>query len=530
VKVVSNLKIDETRVPQDGRFRATLLDREVDFRVATFPTPLGEKVAIRVLDPTQGVRRYSDLGLEGKNDTLLREGIGKPYGMILVTGPTGSGKTTTLYALLGELNKESVNIVSLEDPVEYFVPRNEPPINSVFTRGLTIGDTPTVISRMAGSTAHNFGRLQQIFGVLILLLALAMYFQYDTIISNKLTAFFPQSTLEEKLVGNTDKSYTQEDSFKKYDKDGDNGEEQAKPNNIMEKIAFSNYGQAPEFTGISTWLNSEPLMMKDLKGKVVLVDFWTYSCINCIRTLPYVTKWYDTYKDQGFVVIGVHTPEFAFEKVTSNVETAIKRFGINYPVAQDNDFGTWNAYKNQYWPAEYLIDQNGQIVYEHFGEGNYDHTENAIRQLLGNNKPVGENNGQDLSKISSPEMYFELSRLQYLSGDQKPSTNFYNYQLPLKLAVNNFALEGSWKFDSEKAITGGPAKLRLHFKSGKVFMVAASKKEMTVKITVDGKPQPDVKIQMSQLYPLFDSTDYSEHTIDIEIPEAGFEAFTFTFG
>ncbi len=141
-------------------------------------------------------------------------------------------------------------------------------------------------------------------------------------------------------------------------------------------------GKAPEFTGIDHWLNSPPLSMRELRGKVVLVDFWTYSCINCINTLPYVKQWHEKYKDQGLVVVGVHTPEFAFEKSTANVQEAIKRFGIGYPVAQDNAYATWSAFRNQYWPATYLIDAQGRIVYHHYGEGNYAETEAVIQKLL----------------------------------------------------------------------------------------------------------------------------------------------------
>jgi thiol-disulfide isomerase/thioredoxin len=146
--------------------------------------------------------------------------------------------------------------------------------------------------------------------------------------------------------------------------------------------AVADQGAAPEFTGIDHWLNSPPLSMRELRGKVVLVDFWTYSCINCINTLPYVKQWHQKYKDQGLVVVGVHTPEFAFEKSTANVQEAIKRFDIRYPVAQDNAYATWSAYHNQYWPATYLIDAQGRIVYQHFGEGNYAETEAVIQKLL----------------------------------------------------------------------------------------------------------------------------------------------------
>jgi thiol-disulfide isomerase/thioredoxin len=139
---------------------------------------------------------------------------------------------------------------------------------------------------------------------------------------------------------------------------------------------------APAFAGIDTWLNSPPLTMPQLRGKVVLVDFWTYSCINCVRTLPYVKSWYAKYKNQGLVVVGIHTPEYPFERSTANVTAALKRFDIRYPVAQDNRYATWDAFRNQYWPATYLIDKSGRIVYTHFGEGQYDETEAAIRRLL----------------------------------------------------------------------------------------------------------------------------------------------------
>jgi thiol-disulfide isomerase/thioredoxin len=143
------------------------------------------------------------------------------------------------------------------------------------------------------------------------------------------------------------------------------------------------YGPAPEFAGIEHWLNSDPLSLADLRGKVVLVDFWTYSCINCLRTLPYVTRWYEKFRERGLVVVGVHTPEFGYEKLTRNVQTAIGRFGITYPVAQDNQYTTWKAFDNEYWPATYLIDRNGHVVLKHVGEGEYEETERAIEALLG---------------------------------------------------------------------------------------------------------------------------------------------------
>jgi len=150
--------------------------------------------------------------------------------------------------------------------------------------------------------------------------------------------------------------------------------------------AMYDYGPAPELTGIEAWLNSEALSIEGLRGKVVLIDFWTYSCINCLRTLPYVARWHDRFRERGLVVIGVHTPEFGFEKPTRNVRTAMTRHGVKYPVAQDNRYATWNAYENQYWPAVYLIDRRGHVMLKHAGEGAYDDIERAIEILLRDNK------------------------------------------------------------------------------------------------------------------------------------------------
>ena len=150
----------------------------------------------------------------------------------------------------------------------------------------------------------------------------------------------------------------------------------------IQAAKLPDFGAAPEFTGIERWLNSEALTLAQLRGRVVLVDFWTYACINCIRTLPHVNRWAELYTPQGLTVVGVHTPEFPFERTTRNVEVAMRRHGVKHPVAQDNRYGTWKAYSNQYWPATYLIDAQGRIRYKHFGEGEYERTESVIRTLL----------------------------------------------------------------------------------------------------------------------------------------------------
>jgi thiol-disulfide isomerase/thioredoxin len=288
---------------------------------------------------------------------------------------------------------------------------------------------------------------------------------------------------------------------------------------------------APAFTGIAGWLNSPPLTMAGLRGHVVLVDFWAYSCINCLRTLPFLIRFQNDYKDRGLVVIGVHAPEFKFEHDPRNVAAAITRFGINYPVALDNDLMTWNAFGNEYWPTEYLIDRQGRIVYTHIGEGNYGETENEIRKLLDAGPAVGPEPGMDLRRIGSPEMYFGLDRVENLTNAQAAQPGVHLYTAPAELKLNNFALNGLWDISGQQAtLMRDGGQIRLHCHSGRVFMVASSTTPIMLGVTVDGKRQPPVHVQESRLYTLFDSDAYRDHMVTIDIPKAGFSAFTFTFG
>ncbi len=366
-----------------------------------------------------------------------------------------------------------------------------------------------VTTRVRG-IAKYATRLQQVFGVILILLAVAIYFQYDT----KL-----QSALLDKIPGIGTK-------LEQSIQDKLNNTQQA------EDADLKNLGPAPEFSGITNWLNTDkPLTLQDLKGKVVLIDFWTYSCINCIRTLPYVTKWYDTYKDQGFVVIGVHTPEFAFEKETDNVAKAIKQFGIHYPVAQDNNYGTWTAYNNHYWPAHYLLNKDGAIVETHFGEGNYDKTEEAIQQLLGMHGPLTEVKTDGPGKAKTPETYFGYSRQEFLSNGRKDQAGVQDFVIPNYLAPNKFALGGTWDIQPEKIVLAkNNGTIKLHFNAGKVHLVAASPKAQSITVRVDNYPARVINIQDASLYTLFDTEDYGDHVLEITIPEAGFEGYTFTFG
>ncbi|MGA7440319.1 MAG: thioredoxin family protein [Luteibacter sp.] len=293
---------------------------------------------------------------------------------------------------------------------------------------------------------------------------------------------------------------------------------------------------APEFTGIAAWQNSKPLKMSQLRGKVVLIDFWAYSCINCLRTLPHVTRWYDQYKDKGLVVVGVHSPEFPFEKQEGNVRDAIKKFNIHYPVAQDNDLATWDAWDNQYWPAEYLVDQRGNVVAHHFGEGNYMEMENAIRTLLGlprlaDAKAEMDKDAPDFTQLGSPEMYFGSDRSQNNASPEGARTGTRDFTAPSRLELNQFALVGRWEIGRQNAsLVGASGEIRLHFKAKKVHMVASANDPVTIEIAVDGKPQAPITVQASQLYTLFEGDGYKDHVLTIKVPKANFHAFTFTFG
>jgi len=302
---------------------------------------------------------------------------------------------------------------------------------------------------------------------------------------------------------------------------------------------------APPLIGITTWINSPPLTMESLRGKVVLIDFWTYSCINCLRTLPYLKSWYAKYHDQGLVIIGVHAPEFDFEKNVENVKNAVKKLGIVYPVALDNDFITWRAYQNQYWPAHYLTDKQGQVVYQHFGEGDYDATENNIRVLLGLTQQTerGANLSSTFATLT-PETYLGYARADHFASPESMGEDRVTlYTFPATLRQDQWALRGSWKIFSDRAVAVGQnTGLQLHFRAAKVFMVMGSAQGLVVpvRILLNGKPLLQgqgkdvhggrVPVSQATLYEIVQLTKVQDGLLDI-IPETpGLEIYTFTFG
>src|SRR5262249_47967550 len=266
-------------------------------------------------------------------------------------------------------------------------------------------------------------------------------------------------------------------------------------------------GPFPDLSGSVAWLNSAPLSTKSLRGKVVLIDFWTYSCINCLRALPYVESWATKYKDAGLVVIGVHTPEFAFEKERSNVEKAVRDLKITYPVAIDSDYDIWQAFNNQYWPAHYFIDAKGRIRYHHFGEGNYEESERVIQELLKENGATGlpgealsvSGNGTEAapgSDVSSPETYVGYKRTEHFASTESIAHDKKKvYTAQPRLTLNQWALNGAWKVTPESGLEDTPtAKIAFRFHARDLHLVLGPVKDgkpLRFKVTLDGTPPGD---------------------------------------
>jgi cytochrome c biogenesis protein CcdA/thiol-disulfide isomerase/thioredoxin len=286
-------------------------------------------------------------------------------------------------------------------------------------------------------------------------------------------------------------------------------------------------GEAPEFAGVTRWLNSPPLTLTGLRGKVVLIDFWTYTCINCLRTLPYLRAWDDRYRDRGLTIVGVHTPEFEFEKDAGNVRDAIARSRLRYPVAQDNDYGTWNAWGNRYWPAKYLIDAQGQVRYVHFGEGDYDETEAAIRSLLEDPGPRAGRQPGEVPGDATPETYLGVARAQ--GWVTPPRSGVHEYPGARTLAPDRFALKGRWRVNDESAEAVDRATLtaRVHGKS--VYLVLGSAEPGQVTVFVDGRHERTVTVDGQRLHELMRRPRAGEHRLRLEF-EPGVAGYAFTFG
>jgi cytochrome c biogenesis protein CcdA/thiol-disulfide isomerase/thioredoxin len=288
------------------------------------------------------------------------------------------------------------------------------------------------------------------------------------------------------------------------------------------------YGAAPPLHADGAWINSTPRTLQQLRGKVVLIDFWTYSCINCLRTLPHLKAWDAAYRRTGLVIIGVHTPEFAFEHVTSNVRSAVKRLGIHYAVMQDNRYRTWDDYANQYWPAEYLIDRQGRIRYTDFGEGHYDKTEAAIRQLLGDSGTHARSVADVTpTGLLTPESYLGYARLQNYVGRNPLPNRFADYTFPATIPQNTLAYDGRWRVGAEAITAGTGAKLRLRFQASNVYLVMGG--HGTVQAFIDGKPAGTIPVDAQRLYTVRASKHPMLGLLELRF-SPGVEAYSFTFG
>jgi len=299
----------------------------------------------------------------------------------------------------------------------------------------------------------------------------------------------------------------------------------------LDKVPLKDYGAAPDVHDISAWVNSRPLSLKSLRGKVVLVDFWTYSCINCLRTLPYLKSWDERYRSRGLVIVGVHTPEFAFEHDLGNVRAAVKRLNVRYPVALDNDYGTWNAYGNNYWPADYLVDQAGHVRDVHFGEGGYSQTDHDIRLLLAAGakrlpKDMPESDHTP-TELRTPETYLGYSRIGNYAGSPLKTDRTATYSFPPALAPDAFAFAGTWTVQGERIIAGPDARLRLRFQARDVHLVLGG--HGTVGVTVNGQHARKVEVDADRLYTLDSSKRTRTGLLDLRFTP-GVSAYAFTFG
>lgn len=384
----------------------------------------------------------------------------------------------------------------------------------------------------------NSAKIQKIFGIIIILVAVAMFFNLDRKFQAYIVEKFPEygaglTKLEKLDIVN--------DRLEALDMD-----EQELV--VSGEQCDGKYPVAPGFSEGGPWINTEPLVLEELRGKVVLVDFWTYSCINCIRTLPYLNGWHEKYSDDGLVIVGVHAPEFEFEKDFENVRKAMADFGIEYAVIQDNDKKIWRSYDNRYWPAKYFVDKKGCVRSSHFGEGQYEESENIIRMLL-------EEDGEKISdsklnlderefKKHSPETYLGYGRIDnFGSPEEILQDDFQQYSVPLELALDYFAYDGLWNLGDEKAQAKTGSTLQFHFQAKEVYLVMRpiDGGDGSVKVYLDGEVVDEenagedvtngvVEVSSDRLYRLINLNESGIHNLKLEFLDDNVEVFAFTFG
>ncbi|MEO5691318.1 MAG: cytochrome c biogenesis protein CcdA [Candidatus Saccharimonadales bacterium] len=386
------------------------------------------------------------------------------------------------------------------------------------------------IVRRLGWAANPYGWFRRGLAVLLIIVGLMIIGGYDKKFQTWVieTLPFDVTDIEERLIPKSESSSSI----------NGNG-------NSMAKFNVDKPYQAPEIQNIQSWINSNPQTLEKLRGKVVLIDFWTYSCINCKRTQPYLNAWHEKYNDDGLVILGIHAPEFAFEKVTKNVEDAVKEAKIKYAVGLDNDFSTWRAYDNKYWPAKYLIDKNGQVRYTHFGEGEYEETEEAIQTLL---KDTGSKVNDSITKSSetrqvtgqTPETYLSYSRGErFANADQFKRDETVSYTLKDNLTSHQWSLGGSWKIGEESSLSSGESQLRINYSAREVYLVMSGPSGAKVGVSVDSldktggidvDDRDQVTLDTARLYTIVSTDNFlNNKQLTLTFP-SGVTVNAFTFG
>jgi cytochrome c biogenesis protein CcdA/thiol-disulfide isomerase/thioredoxin len=460
-----------------------------------------------VMDKT-GIEKLSQNSLEAASH---KEGIWWPIALGAALGPVFSSCNPTYTVLLATILPASMTM-GLIGLGAYFVG-----LGIILLLIVHFGRS--IIGRFA-FFSNPRGVFRRTLGVIILIVGLLVMTGYI----KKVEAYIIEKNI---FVNTLDIDNTLNNIILKHHNNQDgmcvNGKcDEGKDGGLMMDVA-----RAPELTGIAAWINSNPLTMESLRGKVVLIDFWTYSCINCIRTQPYLNAWYDKYEKDGLVIIGVHAPEFAFEKTENNVREASQKAWIRYPIALDNDFKTWNAYANRYWPAKYLIDQNWNIVYKHFWEGKYMETEQKIQELLGAKKELEKEVEKSWLK-KTPETYLGSSRGKVIQAD-----NFV-------VKLHEWQTFGNWKQEPEyiEATEAGQL-LRLNFRAKDAYLVVSwAKGTLETSLygyfedgrTVKLAPIQTQKIDVNKddIYHVAHADEFGDHTLQIiASPWLRLHAFTF---
>jgi cytochrome c biogenesis protein CcdA/thiol-disulfide isomerase/thioredoxin len=413
--------------------------------------------------------------------------------------------------------------------------------------------------RLTAPLARRGPGLQMAMGAVMVVVALAMLGEYDIKFQNRIASDLP-SFLVNPSKGLEDTAAARDALVEARGEEahgiGGRAAAEAEGGDTAKRTArggesgLPELGQAPEFVGTQRWFNTpggRPLTLRGLRGRVVLIDFWTYSCINCLRTLPYLEAWDRRYRKDGLTIVGVHSPEFPFEKDAGNVAEAIERNGIGYPVVQDNELATWNAWGNQYWPAEYFVDAHGQVRFTHFGEGSYGEKEHVIRELLAEagHPPAGSDSRvralAPSPGVTTPETYLGAARAERFTNPML-SPGSHDFGEPPAPGDDEFAYRGRWRIGLDSATAEGRSALELDFGARRVYLVLGSDdgRPRRMRVLLDGRPIPaslagadvhggSVEVAAHRLYDLVDLPDVQRHELTLE-PQAGVSGYAFTFG